>query len=195
MFQMILSDIPHQRLYITEDTGLSWKTVRPSFSPYRLILSPSNQSWVLGYNLLEMKVGKSCMSKAQLDFVFTEEQITAKIKNKCLPYKFYVLGQIGLSKQCRPRSDCFWRNFFIFRTVMAIVWGVPNFRIFTVSYIMILRIERLEEKRLLWAASSRSRLLIIQLFSVLAFEYIIVLNMTLRVRNSNDPCLSKERFD
>ena len=22
-------------------------------------------------------------------------------------YKFYVLGQIGLSKQCRPRSDCF----------------------------------------------------------------------------------------
>ena len=107
MFQMILSDIPHQRLYITEDTGLSWKTVRPSFSPYRLILSPSNQSWVLGYNLLEMKVGKSCMSKAQLDFVFTEEQITAKIKNKCLPYKFYVLGQIGLSKQCRPRSDCF----------------------------------------------------------------------------------------
>ena len=74
-----------------------------------------------------------------------------------LPYKFYVLGQIGLSKQCRPRSDCFWRsslirvytvchsisifwmhycnvtsNFSIFRTIMAIVWGVPNFRIFTV---------------------------------------------------------------
>ena len=24
-----------------------------------------------------------------------------------LPYKFCVLGQIGLSKQCRPRSDCF----------------------------------------------------------------------------------------
>ena len=22
-----------------------------------------------------------------------------------IPYKFYVLGQIGLSKQCRPRSD------------------------------------------------------------------------------------------
>ena len=22
-----------------------------------------------------------------------------------MPYKFYVLGQIGLSKQCRPRSD------------------------------------------------------------------------------------------
>ena len=74
-----------------------------------------------------------------------------------LPYKFYVLGQIGLSKQYRPRSDCFWRsslirvyavchsisifwmhwcivtsNFSIFRTIMAIVWGVPNFRIFTV---------------------------------------------------------------
>ena len=24
-----------------------------------------------------------------------------------IPSKFYVLGQIGLSKQCRPRSDCF----------------------------------------------------------------------------------------
>ena len=24
-----------------------------------------------------------------------------------IPYKFYVLGQIDLSKQCRPRSDCF----------------------------------------------------------------------------------------
>ena len=24
-----------------------------------------------------------------------------------IPHKFYVLGQIGLSKQCRPRSDCF----------------------------------------------------------------------------------------
>ena len=29
------------------------------------------------------------------------------VKFKHLPYKFYVLGQIGLSKQCRPRSDCF----------------------------------------------------------------------------------------
>ena len=24
-----------------------------------------------------------------------------------VPYKFYVLGQRGLSKQCRPKSDCF----------------------------------------------------------------------------------------
>ena len=24
-----------------------------------------------------------------------------------VPYKFYVLEQVGLSKQCRPRSDCF----------------------------------------------------------------------------------------
>ena len=30
-----------------------------------------------------------------------------------LPYKSYVLGQIGLSKQCRPRSDCFWRSSLI----------------------------------------------------------------------------------
>ena len=34
-------------------------------------------------------------------------QSTLKGKNLRVPYKFYVLGQIGLSKQCRPRSDCF----------------------------------------------------------------------------------------
>ena len=78
-----------------------------------------------------------------------------QVGNKiCLPYKFYVLGQIGLSKQCRPRSDCFWRsslirvyavchsisifwmhycnvtsNFSAFSTIVAIVaivWG-PKF--------------------------------------------------------------------
>ena len=27
--------------------------------------------------------------------------------SRIVPYKFYVLGQVGLSKQCRPRSDCF----------------------------------------------------------------------------------------
>ena len=31
---------------------------------------------------------------------------------KSVPYKFYVLGQIGLSKQCRARSDC-WRSSLI----------------------------------------------------------------------------------
>ena len=32
---------------------------------------------------------------------------------RCILYKFLVLGQIGLSKQCRPRSDCFWRSSLI----------------------------------------------------------------------------------
>ena len=33
---------------------------------------------------------------------------SVRVSCTCLvPYKFYVLGQIGLSKQCRPRSDCF----------------------------------------------------------------------------------------
>ena len=32
-----------------------------------------------------------------------------KLEEIMLPYKFYVLGQIGLSKQCRPRSDCFFK--------------------------------------------------------------------------------------
>ena len=32
---------------------------------------------------------------------------TATQQQQQLPYKFYVLGQIGLIKQCRPRSDCF----------------------------------------------------------------------------------------
>ena len=30
-----------------------------------------------------------------------------------IPYKFYVLEQTGLSKQCRPRSDCFFRSSLI----------------------------------------------------------------------------------
>ena len=30
-----------------------------------------------------------------------------------VPYKFYILGQIGLSKQWRPRSDCFFRTSLI----------------------------------------------------------------------------------
>ena len=43
---------------------------------------------------------------------FTESKHWHLKKYYCLeirhiPYKFYVLGQIGLSKQCRPRSDCF----------------------------------------------------------------------------------------
>ena len=31
-----------------------------------------------------------------------------------LPYKFYVLGQIGLSKQCRPRSEAVWSGSTLF---------------------------------------------------------------------------------
>ena len=34
-------------------------------------------------------------------------EVTKANAKKALSYKFYVLGQIGLSKQCRPRSDCF----------------------------------------------------------------------------------------
>ena len=53
---MILADISHQRLYITDNTGKSWKMVKPGFSPYRLLPSPNNETLVLGYNLREMKV-------------------------------------------------------------------------------------------------------------------------------------------
>ena len=70
-----------------------------------------------------------------------------------IPYKFYVLGQIGLSKQCRPRSDfqnaskrcwwngkqhrswsdCFFRSSLIL--VCTVCWdlSVPIHRIFTVG--------------------------------------------------------------
>ena len=45
----------------------------------------------------------SCLS--YLPFTFSsleDESVLIEV-----PYKFYVLGQLGLSKQCRPRSDCF----------------------------------------------------------------------------------------
>ena len=35
------------------------------------------------------------------------EQLFPDLQRKNILYKFYVLGQIGLSKHCRPRSDCF----------------------------------------------------------------------------------------
>ena len=38
---------------------------------------------------------------------FHYERRKAKRRKFFLPYKFYVLGQTGLIKQCRPRSDCF----------------------------------------------------------------------------------------
>ena len=36
----------------------------------------------------------------------TNKEMCKKVRD-LVPYKFYVLGQISLSKQCRPRSDCF----------------------------------------------------------------------------------------
>ena len=52
----------------------------------------SNRFWT-GKNMTGGLFTGVCMVKATFD--------------SKLPYKFYVLGQIGLSKQCRPRSDCF----------------------------------------------------------------------------------------
>ena len=49
-----------------------------------------------------------------------------------VPYKFYVLGQIGLSKQCRPRSDCFWRSSLI--RVYAVCHSIS---IFWMHYTML----------------------------------------------------------
>ena len=37
----------------------------------------------------------------------SKNDIVVGVPTLLIPYKFYVLGQIGLSKQCRPRSDCF----------------------------------------------------------------------------------------
>ena len=42
-----------------------------------------------------------------------------------LPYKFYVMGQIVLSKQCRPRSDC-WRRSSLIR-VYAVCHSISIF--------------------------------------------------------------------
>ena len=45
----------------------------------------------------------SCLSYLAFTFSSLEDK-SVLIE---VPYKFYVLGQLGLSKQCRPRSDCF----------------------------------------------------------------------------------------
>ena len=39
--------------------------------------------------------------------IMKKHRNTVDLRKATVPYKFYVLGQIGLSKQCRPRSDCF----------------------------------------------------------------------------------------
>ena len=50
----------------------------------------------------------TCCQEMVLVICTLQRQDSARSIMLCgLPYKFCVLGQIGLSKQCRPRSDCF----------------------------------------------------------------------------------------
>ena len=51
-------------------------------------------------------------------------------------HKILILGQIGLSKQCRPWVDCFFNvyyivkpNCFIFETITTFILGIQTFRI------------------------------------------------------------------
>ena len=39
-------------------------------------------------------------------------------------WKFLLLGKRGLSKQCRPRSDCFWSGSTLFASLSKIVWSI-----------------------------------------------------------------------
>ena len=45
------------------------------------------------------------VQKLRLESRFSQVE-SDTVKHRDVPYKFYVLGQISLSKQCRPRSDC-----------------------------------------------------------------------------------------
>ena len=82
---------------------------------YHCLGRKSKMKGFLHYKHLTQTLGET---KADLGDKIFFPQIFLKIKKKkflimfrksChgIPYKFYVLGQIGLSKQCRPRSDCF----------------------------------------------------------------------------------------
>ncbi|XP_045189773.1 VPS10 domain-containing receptor SorCS1-like isoform X2 [Mercenaria mercenaria] len=54
--KIILSDLIQRQLYITEDTGQTWKHVKLNFSPYRILLHPSIANFILAYSLREMKL-------------------------------------------------------------------------------------------------------------------------------------------
>ena len=56
--------------------------------------------------MLEDIIGAEVIVDDILVWGTTVEEHDKRVKF-VLPYKFYVLGQVGLSKQCRPRSDCF----------------------------------------------------------------------------------------
>ena len=70
----------------------------------------SCSSWYAGLNKALKKQLQIAQNKVIrfINQLGPRTRITLDIlMNLNLPYKFYVLGQIGLSKQCRPRSDCF----------------------------------------------------------------------------------------
>ena len=88
------------------------------FEPVRKV---SNKIWATKHSKRPIIAKRSLSAKKILYaiiLIFYGEGVTIKVlvkKGKSItgkyykdiPYKFYVLGQIGLSKQCRPRSDCF----------------------------------------------------------------------------------------
>ncbi|XP_061183965.1 VPS10 domain-containing receptor SorCS1-like [Saccostrea echinata] len=54
--KMIVTDCINKRLYLSSDEGLTWRRVDLPFSPYTLLLHPSEPSWLLGYSLFDMQL-------------------------------------------------------------------------------------------------------------------------------------------
>ena len=87
--------------------------------------------FIMGLNSSEDRIGSPRRKIFQLGSKFFPCRVNPKVSKQkvikvvplykmrqnhgcaVIPYKFYVLGQIGLSKQCRPRSDCFRRSSLI----------------------------------------------------------------------------------
>ena len=63
--------------------------------------------WQMVFNVKKCKVLHVGHKNEHHGYSMNGEVLQSVTEETDLPYKFYVLGQIGLKKQCRPRSDCF----------------------------------------------------------------------------------------
>ena len=63
--------------------------------------------WNFGQFAVIFQRGEDNFSSSHLIHSQKAKELLKEEKSYALPYKFDVLGQIGPSKQCRPRSDCF----------------------------------------------------------------------------------------
>ena len=100
---MHLHKLPHSACDVSDDYLNQFNTFR--IDVLTEMLSSKMQDVQVGL-LKNNLTGRVCDSMKKSFFCLKDLCMQCH-RFQVLPYKFYVLGQIGLSKQCRPRSDCF----------------------------------------------------------------------------------------